>query len=122
MISRHVLMLLRMLLQSRKRRIRERPQHSRHVLQRRPFFATLGQRACGLTFKINNDEVSPRKKDLAQMIVAMYASECDRQLPFMEFLKTLAGSVFEVQHLVGFCLEMRRHANLKPAKQPKVCG
>ena len=56
------------------------------------------------------------------MIVAMYASEYDRQLPLMESLKSLAGLVFQVENLVGFRLEMRRHANLKPTKQPKVCG
>ena len=51
------------------------------------------------------------------MIVAMYASEfVNRQLRLWNLsLKPLAGLALQVENLVGFCLEMRLHANLKPA-------
>ena len=58
----------------RVRRIRERPDHAGHVLERRLPLAPVGQRSRRLAFEIEDEEVLFRPQHLAEMVVAVHAN------------------------------------------------
>src|ERR1700761_9195119 len=60
--------------QRRKRRIVKRPQHPRHILQRRTLYSTLFNRSRWLALKVDDNEVVFRPQHLPEVVVAMNSS------------------------------------------------
>ena len=100
----------------------KRSQHSGNILQRRAFLAPLLQGARGFAFEINDHKIAAGVENLAEMIVAVDASQHGREFGPAEKLETLAGAVFQVENRFRFPPDVVRHFLLAPAKQVEVSG
>ena len=78
----------------------KRSEHSGNVLERRAFLAALFERAGGLTFEINDDEVVAGEEDLAEMIVAVDARSHRGTLESGGELEAPAGDLFDLENSI----------------------